>query len=62
MTHADKITQRAYLIGMTIISMLTIYFAWDSEFGVPMMQFALVVGGMFLGHIITEALNTTEED
>jgi hypothetical protein len=55
-------THTAYFIGLTIIAMLTIYFGWDREDGIPMMQFALVFGGALLGHIITEVLNATEED
>jgi lipoprotein signal peptidase len=55
-------THAVYFVGLTIIAMLTIYFAWDREDGVPMMQFALVFGGALLGHITTEVLNATEED
>ena len=55
-------THAVYFVGLTIIAMLTVYFGWDSEFGIPLLQFALVVGGALLGHIITEVLNATEED
>ena len=55
-------THAVYFVGVTIIAMLSIYFAGDREDGVPMMQFALVFGGALLGHIITEVLNATEEE
>ena len=61
MKHSDKIIERAYLVGMTIISMLTIYFAWDGEDGVLLLQLALVVGGMFMGHVLTEMLNENDD-
>ena len=58
MTHADRITERAYLVGMTIISTCTIWVAWGSD--APIMQFALVFGGLMLGHVMTEVLNAVE--
>ena len=47
------------LILTAIIATATIVLAWDSEYGIPLRQLALVFGGMLLGHIITEALNAT---
>jgi hypothetical protein len=51
-------TDKAYLVGMTIISTCTIWVAWGSD--APIMQFALVVGGLILGHVVTEILNAVE--
>ena len=45
------------LILTAIIATATIVLAWDSEYGIPLRQLALVFGGMLLGHIITEVLN-----
>jgi len=49
------------LILTAIIATATIVLAWDSEYGVPLRQLALVFGGMLLGHIITEALNLVSD-
>ena len=59
MTHADKITERAYLVGMTIIAISIIYLAWGSD--TPICNFGLLVGGMFMGHVLTDVLNIKEE-
>jgi hypothetical protein len=59
MTNADRITERAYLVGMTIISISTIYLSWGSD--APICNFGLLVGGMFMGHVLTDVLNIKEE-
>ena len=45
------------LILTAIIATATIVLAWDSEYGIPLRQLVLVLGGVFMGHIITEVLN-----
>ena len=55
----NTVTERAYLVGMTIISTCTIWVAWGSD--APIMQFAFVFGGLMLGHVMTEVLNEKEE-
>lgn len=59
MTRKDKIAERAYLVGMTIISISTIYLSWGSD--TPICNFGLLVGGMFMGHVLTDVLNATDE-
>jgi hypothetical protein len=54
-----RIVERAYLVGMTIISISTIYLSWGSDS--PMGNFGLLVGGMFMGHVLTDVLNEKEE-
>ena len=45
------------LIFMAIAATSAIIFAWDSEYGIPLRQLVLVLGGVFMCHIITEVLN-----
>jgi hypothetical protein len=60
MTHANTITEKAYLVGATIIAMAIIYISWG--FYAPMGNFALVFGGALLGHVLTETLNVDEKE
>jgi hypothetical protein len=60
MTHANTITEKAYLVGTTIIAMTIIYISWG--FDAPMGNFALVFGGSLLGHVLTEVLNAEEKE
>ena len=46
-------------IAQTIISTLIIYISWGHD--EPIFNFALVFGGVLLGHILTETLNEGEE-
>ena len=59
MTHGNTIVERAYLVGMTIIAISIVYLSWGYDS--PMGNFALLVGGMFMGHVLTEVLNEKEE-
>lgn len=54
-----RIVERAYLVGMTIISISTIYLSWGSD--APIYNFGLLVGGMLMGHVLTDVLNIKEE-
>jgi hypothetical protein len=58
-TAKIRILERAYLVGMTIIAISTIYLSWGSD--APLANFGLLVGGMFMGHVLTEVLNEKEE-
>jgi hypothetical protein len=49
------------LIFMAIAATSAIIFAWDSEYGIPLRQLVLVLGGVFMGHIITEVLNLVRD-
>ena len=44
----------------TIIASLLIYISWGHD--EPIYNFALVFGGLLLGHVLTEALNFVEEN
>ena len=50
-----------YFILMTLIGTACVVLGWDSENAVILYQFAILVGGMLLGHVLTEALNQPEE-
>lgn len=58
MTEAT--TNRVYLIGQTLMASALLYAGWDKDSGIPVMQLALVFGGLLLGHVMTEALNDKE--
>ena len=47
-------------VTQSIIATLLIYIAWGRD--EPIYNFALVCGGLFLGHVITELLNYAEEN
>ena len=56
----NTVADKAYLFGMAIISTTTIYFAWGHD--APLANFALVMGGLFLGHALTIVLDHTEKE
>lgn len=45
-------------ITQTLIASLLIYISWGHD--EPIYNFALVFGGLLLGHILTETLNEVE--
>jgi hypothetical protein len=47
---------------MAIAATSTIIFAWDAEYGIPLRQLVLVLGGVFMGHIITEILHRENDE
>lgn len=47
-------------IAQTFISAAIIFLAWGNDS--PMCNFALVFGGLLLGHTLTEALNYVEAE
>jgi hypothetical protein len=51
-------TPMLYIIG-TALSVAFILFGWGGEGYIH--QASLIVGGLYFGHIITEALNHKEE-
>ncbi len=56
----NSVTEKAYLVGMTIIALTIIYISWG--FDAPLGNFAICFGGMLLGHVATEVLNVTDEE
>ena len=55
-----QVEEKVYLVALTLICTAIIYLAWGYD--APMGNFALVFGGLLLGHVLTEALNTKEEE
>jgi hypothetical protein len=51
--------EKLYLVGMALISAAIIFIAWGHD--TPIFNFALVFGGVLLGHVLTEVLNEKEE-
>jgi hypothetical protein len=51
-------TPMLYIIG-SFISCAFIYFGWDGEGYIH--KTCLIVGGIYFGHILTEALNYVEK-
>lgn len=49
---------RLFSIIFTAFSVTIIYAAWGED--APVYNFALVFGGILLGHVLTEALNHIE--
>ena len=47
-------------ILQSIIATLIIYISWGHD--APIYNFALVVGGLLIGHVLTEVLNEVGED
>jgi hypothetical protein len=47
-------------IGQTLIATAIIFVAWGHD--EPIFNFALVFGGILLGHVLTEVLNFAEEN
>jgi hypothetical protein len=47
-------------ITQTLIASLLIYISWGHD--EPIYNFALVCGGLFLGHVLTLVLNFVEEN
>jgi hypothetical protein len=56
----NTVAEKAYLVGTTIISLTIIYTCWG--FDAPLANFGLLVGGMSMGHVITEVLNAEEKE
>jgi len=48
------------MISQALIASLIIFIAWGLD--APIGNFALVFGGLLLGHVLTEALNFVEDD
>lgn len=51
-----------YYVLMSLIGFACIVLGWDSLNAIAIYQLSIAIGGMVLGHVITEALNQTEED
>ena len=47
-------------IVMTAVGVVLIDVGWDAEGGGWLSQLALIFGGFFLGHVVTEVLNEGE--
>ena len=50
------------LLLMAIIATLALIVGWDKEFGVPLLQLALVFGGVLIGHVVTDVLNRESDE
>jgi hypothetical protein len=50
----------ASLVTLTATSVSLLFIGWDWDFGSWLWQGALVAGGFFLGHVVTEVVNTGE--
>ena len=48
-------------IVMTAVGVVLIDVGWDVEGGGWLSQLALIFGGFFLGHVVTEVVNEGEE-
>jgi hypothetical protein len=57
-TKEYKMHEKAYIVGVTSIALSIIYLSWG--FDSPICNFAICFGGVLLGHVITEILNTQE--
>jgi hypothetical protein len=53
----NTVADKAYILGVAIISTAIIYISWGHD--APLANFALVVGGLFLGHVLTIVLDDT---
>jgi ammonia channel protein AmtB len=53
MTRFEKI----YNIIISMLGVALIWFGWDAENAVPLLQAALIVGGAYIGHTLTKALD-----
>lgn len=53
-------TTALLIIAQGFISAAIIFLAWGNDS--PMCNFALVFGGLLLGHALTEALNFVDEE
>jgi len=58
--ETNALHHAVYLVGMTLISTAIIYLSWGND--APIYNFALTFGGVLLGHVLTEALNTNDEE
>ena len=58
-TKEYKMQPLLYVI-QSIIATLLIYISWGHD--EPMFNFALVFGGILLGHVLTETLNFVEQN
>lgn len=47
-------------ITQTFIAAMLVYISWGHD--EPIYNFALVVGGLLLGHILTETLNEGDDE
>lgn len=53
---------KLYYFVMGVMATTLISLGWDSTDAVSLFQLALIFGGVLLGHIATELLNTKESD
>ena len=51
-----------YNILITLMATALIVFGSEGLDGGMLFKFALVVGGLYLGHVVTEALNANKSD
>ena len=57
--RTNTLTDKAYIVGATLISTSIIYFSWGQD--APIFDFALTFGGILLGHVLTLVLDDTTE-
>jgi hypothetical protein len=51
-----------YNIIITLLAAALVGFSWDNVDGGLLFKFALIVGGIYLGHVVTDVLNNEKND
>jgi hypothetical protein len=49
-----------YYVLMSLVSAFTLFAGFSYSDGIPFWNFVTAIGGFFLGHVVTEALNHKE--
>jgi len=51
-----------YNILTTLFATVLISLSWDNVDGGYLFKFALIIGGVYIGHVLTETLNENNSD
>lgn len=49
-----------YYVLMSLVSAVALFAGFSHSDGAPLWNFVIAVGGFYLGHVVTEALNKKE--
>lgn len=49
-----------YYVLMSLVSAIVLFAGFSFSDGIPFWNFVTAIGGFFLGHVVTEALNHKE--
>ena len=49
-----------YYVIMSLASAFTLFAGFSFSDGKPLWEFVIAIGGFYLGHVVTEALNKQE--